>query len=335
MPTAVSRPGEPEPVVAIDIGGTKCMAALGSESGQIFVRKRFEVRKREAAWIEKEIRAAVEYLRSAEPARFAAVRACGIGFGGPVEGRRLFSHHVAGWENIDLAGGIERTYGWNTKIDNDANVAALGELIFGAGRGLTDIVYFTVSTGIGGGVISGGRILRGSRGLAGELGHMNLVLGGPPCTCGNSGCLESLASGWAIAARARSAAVEDGQKAAKLLEIAGGNAENISAKMVFQAAGAGCPVSRDIIDQAIRHLARAVGNAINLFDPQAVIIGGGISLAGGALFEPLRRCVKSYVMRTRGGEVPVLPAELGDMSVLLGAIALARPRQSSASAGCL
>nr|MBA3443115.1 ROK family protein [Pyrinomonadaceae bacterium] len=210
-------------------------------------------------------------------------------------------------------------------VDNDANTGALGEICYGAARGARNIVYLTVSTGIGGGIVIDGEIYHGSHSFAGECGHMTLVPDGPLCSCGKRGCLEALCSGTAIARQA-ALAVGTGTNSRSvnvLLEMAGGKPENITAKLVFEAARAGDELALSLVDKVCDYLGLAVANLINLFDPEMVVIGGGVAKAGRLLFDPLNHEIEKHVMAFHANRVKCVPAALGDDSVLLGAVALA------------
>lgn len=306
-----------EPILAIDIGGTKSLVALGDASGALLEdpRRLDNVYGGRAAEYWPALLREVDSLLEAHPEERARLRRAGVGFGGPIDrDGRFHSLHVGGWDRIDLIGDLRRRYGLTARVGNDANVAALGEYRYGAGRGSRTLVYLTVSTGIGGGVVEEGRLLQGERGLAGELGHLPLRPDGPPCSCGGRGCLEALASGTAIGRRMREALAEQGRE---------GLERYPGAKEVFEAAAAGDPLARRVLDECLEDLARGLAAVFNVFDPCVMVLGGGVPLAGDALFDPLRRLMLPYVMEFRRGDLDLRPAALGEHSVLLGAVALA------------
>ena len=220
----------------------------------------------------------------------------GVGFGGPVDFERgviLRSHHVSAWDGFPLRERLGERFGSPVALDNDANVGALGEARFGAGRGHPHLLYVNVGTGIGAGVIAGGRIYRGAHGLAGEIGHVTVEREGRQCPCGKRGCLEAYASGRAI----------------------GG-------PDVTRAAAAGDANSRRQIQEAARWLAAGIGAAVNVLNPSAVIVGGGVSDAGELLLGPQRAHQAGELMP--GLPVPaVLKAALGYDAGVIGALALA------------
>lgn len=226
--------------------------------------------------------------------------------------RTLLSHHGVGWEDFPLVERIAARWGHPVAMENDANAAALGEARFGAGRGYHTILYVTVSTGIGAGIVVEDKLYRGSRGLSGEIGHTIVLPDGPRCPCGKRGCLEAVAAGPSIA-RAYA-------------ERAGLATDGFGAEQVFQRAAAGEAPARTVLDNAIRLLGIGLANAINLLDPDIVVIGGGVSRAGDALFVPLREAVRSVCAPSPPGAVPIVPGELDDTGGVLGAVALvARP----------
>ncbi|MFN3422318.1 MAG: ROK family protein, partial [Armatimonadota bacterium] len=189
-------------VLGVDVGGTKMTAALATQDGQIVKLLRIQTKQEEGAEGGfKAICRMVRDLLSEAKQKGLTVSQIGVGFGGPVDFERgivYLSHHVPGWENFPLKAELENYFGIATIVDNDANAGTLGEWMFGAGKGIDDLLYVNIGTGIGGGIISGGRLVRGWRNLAGEIGHMTVKPDGPVCTCGRKGCLEALASGSAI-----------------------------------------------------------------------------------------------------------------------------------------
>ena len=276
--------------LAIDIGGTKF--SLAAFDGERMVRResRATDRERGGAWIVEQV---IGTARSWHDA--LSFERCGIGFGGPVnfaEQRIALSTHVAGWSGIDLSGQLRRELGVPSVMDNDANVGALGEAIHGAGSGCDPLFYMTLSTGIGGGIVSGGRIYRGADSYAGELGHTTVRPDGPECLCGARGCYERMCCGLWLER-------DHGRPAIKLLR-----------DPAF--------VERYVVD-----LARGLKTAIMLLNPARVVIGGGISKAGDALFVSLRQELRSQITSWSKARIDVVPAALGDDSVLFGAMTLA------------
>jgi glucokinase len=227
------------------------------------------------------------------------------------------------WWGFPLAPTIGETLGLPWAIGKDTNVNILGERDFGAGEGSDDLVYLTISTGIGGAAISGGQPIVGPDRVAGELGHMTVDMDGPRCGCGGVGHLEALASGTGIANAAR-AALERGAVAPELSRIAARIApQPLAAVHVSEAAEAGDPVAAAILERARRAVSLAVVSIVNVFGPDAVILGGGITLAwGDRLLEPARQAVADMAFRIPGQRVRIVPAALGDDVGLIGTVPL-------------
>ena len=309
-----------ELIAGVDIGGTKIALALSDAEGRIVSSRRFATRvERGPHEIVSEAIAEIGRMAAETSAR---VVAAGVGCGGPLDRRLgliLSPPNLPGWDEFPIVEMLGERLGVPVVLDNDANAAALGENLYGAGRGMSDLVYLTISTGIGGGIIAGGRLVYGVYDGAGEFGHMTVLPGGPPCGCGARGCLEALCSGTGIARRARERLADGAQSS--MAELAGG-AERVTAATVAEAARAGDPLAAEIWDETIRHLAVGVGNVVVALAPEAVILGGGVSTAGEQLFGPLRRLVRERVRMLPPEHVRVLQAELGGDSGLRGALVL-------------
>ena len=295
-------------ILAIDIGGTQFRIAAVDDTGRIHkLVRRATQPKGGADWMIDQVLTVARELN-----KLYGFDAAGIGFGGPVDydGQRIInSTHVAGWDNVRLPQILESETGIPALVDNDANVGALGEWAFGAGKGQSSIVYYTVSTGIGGGIVLNGAVYRGANGNAGELGHVPILIDGPRCACGNVGCLEALCSGPAIAARGRK-------------EIRGFG-KQMTAKDVFCLARCGNRVAVRIVRETADYLGMGIATTINTLAPDMVIVGGGVARAGKVLFDPLRVGVRRRVMPVHRSSVRIVRAKRGDRAVLLGAAAMA------------
>ena len=313
--------------LGIDIGNTNQTVALADARGELLaIERRQTDPTRGAVGILASVIEAVDTLLGPRPARDAGLAALGVGFGGPVEmptGVVRLSHQVPGWEGVPLKRLLEERFGVPVTVDNDANAATLGELVFGAGRGLRDMVYINIGTGIGGGLVFGGRLYRGASTSAGEVGHTIVLPGGPECTCGHRGCLEALCSGTAIGRRARELAEADPELGRRMRDLAGGDPQAIASKIAFRAAAEGDPGGRKVVDDTVEYLAVAVGNLLNLLNPQAVILGGGVPEVGEPLFAPLRERVRDYCMEYPYRAARILPAKNGYDAGVRGAVALA------------
>jgi glucokinase len=223
--------------------------------------------------------------------------------------------NLPGWEKVPLRDMLQAALRLPTVIVNDANAAALGEFHFGAGRGSRNLVYLTISTGIGGGVVVDGVLLEGTSGSGGELGHMTIDRDGPLCPCGNIGCLEALGSGLAIARRY-------GEALAERHGIVGPDPP-ATARDVVRLGSEGDQMALDVFSDAARAVGTGVVNCINIFNPDVVVLGGGVTNAGERLFAPVRDMVQRHALPRPRASVRIVPAELGSDVGLIGAAGLA------------
>jgi len=250
--------------------------------------------------------------------------AIGVSFGGPVDattGTVRLSHHVPGWENIPLATLFSTEFGAATSVDNDANVAALGEHRFGAGQGYSSLMYITVSTGVGGGWILNDRLWGGAEGMAGEVGHTVVDPTGPLCLCGKRGCLERLASGPYIAQQVRERMQQFPSQGKLVRDLVGDDLAGITAERVSQAATQGDELAREVMQTAGWALGVSIGNAANLINPQRFVLGGGVTKSGSDFWDTARRVARETALPEVNFEI--VPAALGDEAPLWGAVALA------------
>ena len=309
--------------LGIEIGGTKLQLAVGAGDGTPLVElRRADVRPEDqAGGILRQIETiGRELIERHRPT------AIGIGFGGPVdagEGRTITSHQVEGWNDFALAAWCRETFGLPAAISNDADAAGLAEALFGAGRGHRVIFYITVGSGIGGALIIDGRVYGGGSGIASEIGHLRPGLdpSDPHAT------VESVASGFGIAAAGQcwlqSAAAHDPAVVDLLLRCEG-RIELLSGRMVVDAATAGNAAAQGIFTHALQTLGWAIAQMITLVAPQIVVIGGGVPLAGEAMFfAPLRREVARFVFPPLAKSYTIVPASLGEEVVMHGALAVA------------
>ncbi len=225
---------------------------------------------------------------------------------------------MPGWREVPLVQRLEEAFGVPAWLENDADAAALAEHRFGAGRGARHMIFVTVSSGVGGGLIVDGRLHRGASGAAGEVGHMVLNEKGPSCTCGNRGCLEAYASGLAIAARGREA-IESGRSA--MLARLAQEDPPLSAETVFRAAAAGDEVSQQMIGEASHYLGLGLVNLVHIFNPEVIVIGGGLSREGEAFLGPARRVVDQLCFEQSRRDLRIVVGGLGDRAGALGAVA--------------
>ena len=322
---AKQRPDENKISLGIDLGGTKIIAALVDRQGRILARDYRETMPADgqAAVIARMIDAACTVME-AGGVNASQVAAVGVAAPGPIDaesGVVTAPPNLPGWKDVPLRRLMEEDLRVPTWLENDANAAALGEHRFGAGKGTRHMIYVTASTGIGGGLILDGQLYRGATGAAGEIGHITLLPKGPHCGCGNRGCLEALASGRAIAREGR----ERVSRGVPTLigDLAEGDLDQISAKLVAQAAAQGDVPAREIIEEAMSYLGLGMASLVNLFNPELIVIGGGLTKMDELLFDPVRRIIARTAFRSSAEAVEVVPAQLGDDVGVLGAAAVA------------
>ena len=319
----MSEPGAP--ILGIDIGGTKLAIGVATPDGRILAEARRPSQAEEGPdlMIDRIIELAREVVADAGLTvdRFDAV---GIGCGGPLDPWRGVIRNalnLPGWIDIPLVTRVEAALDRPTFVDNDANAVALGEHRFGAGRGVRNLVYLTISTGVGGGLVLDDRLYHGENGNGGELGHISVRVGGRPCHCGSSGCIEAYCSGTNIAERAREALALDPSGT-----LAGRDPSTIAAEDVAAAAAGGDPIASAVWDETMELLGGGIVSIIHAFNPRLVVLGGGVTRAGDQLFEPVRRVVAERTMPWLAEVVKVVPAELGELTGVLGAVAVALDR---------
>jgi glucokinase len=310
-------------IVGVDVGGTKVAAGLVDARGEIRARSRAPMVATDAARGLAAVGAALRELLSA-PSRqedVAAIGVCAPGPLNPLTGVIINPPNVPAWHNFPLAAELRRLFpSAEVKIDNDANAAALAEAKWGAGRGYHNVFYATIGTGIGTGIVFDGKIYHGRTGSAAEGGHMGIDPAGPMCNCGKRGCIEVLASGPAIARRAK-------QKLAArpksiLLDLANGNAEGVTSEMVGKGYAAGDEIARQVLRETLDLLAYWLGNIVDLLEPDVIVIGGGVSLMLAPFLDDIRDRWKGACLNPAPHEIPVVPAHYKEDAGIAGAAAL-------------
>jgi glucokinase len=303
--------------IGIDVGGTKINAFRVARDGTIVARSSAPTPA------EDEEHTVGTMIRLASAIRTPDVLAVGVGAAGLVDasgGVLRFAPNLA-WRDVPIAARMRDSVGLPCQVDNDANVAAYGEYRFGAGRGYRHMLLVTVGTGIGGGIVSDGRLFRGAHGFAAEIGHIIVEPGGPVCGCGNRGCWEQVAAGRAID---RMGELEAREHDSTLRRLAGGDPGKVGGSLVAQAASLGDAAARGIFAEVGRRLGQGIAGLVNVLDPQIVVVGGGGGLAGDLLLDPAREAFREAVEGPdyRPG-VPIVAAELGNDAGAVGAAALA------------
>jgi len=245
----------------------------------------------------------------------------GIGSPGPIDRKRglVITTPNLGWHDFPLRDRVSAATGLRATLDNDANCATLGEWWIGAAQGAQNVVGLTIGTGIGGGLILDGKLYHGSSDAAGEIGHATLDPTGRRCKCGNYGCLEAYASGPAIADRARESLA--GGEASLLRTMAGGSLELLTAQDVYEASAKADPVAREVVREAARFIGTGVANLLNIFNPDVVVLAGGVAQAGEELFGPVRAEVRRRAFKTAVEACRIVPGSLGSAAGVAGAVA--------------
>lgn len=310
-------------VIGVDLGGTQIRAMLVDNRGQEIRRAHMLTQANEGldAVIER-IRQTVQQAGAGVDWR--GVGCIGVGAPGPLDPWRgivFEAPNLPGWIDVPLKALLENSFQVPVQVGNDANVAALGEHRFGAGQGVNDLIYVTVSTGIGGGIISQGQLIVGAHGLGGEVGHITVEASGPPCNCGNTGCVETLASGPAIA-REAVARIQAGVTT-QIVDLVSGDLGRVTAETVTHAARLGDQLGWEIMQRAGFYLGVAFVSLIHIFNPRLFLLGGGVSQAGDLLFDPIRTTVRERAMPPFQRDLRIEPAGLGQDAGLWGAVALA------------
>jgi glucokinase len=313
-------------VVGVDVGGTKVAAGLVDRTGKVKAQVRTpmvangEARDGLGAAV-----SAIDLVLGNDPQSRPLIRGIGICAPGPLDpktGVVINPPNVPCWRNFPLAAEVRNVYSVPVKIENDANAAALAEAQWGAGRGYRHIFYTGIGTGIGTGIVFDGCIYNGRTGAAAEGGHMSIDHDGPRCGCGKPGCIEVLAAGPAIARRARAKITSGQGRPSILFDLANGNPGAVTSEMVGQACAAGDPVAKQILRETVDLLSLWLSNIVDLLEPDAIIIGGGVAAMLDPFFGDLADRMARYCIISRCHEIPLLKAHYGPDAGIAGGAAL-------------
>jgi glucokinase len=307
--------------IGVDVGGTKVLAGVVDEHGRVVrtARRATPGRRVDALRVEDALVQAVLEVAGGSP--IAGVGVAAAGFVDATGGRVMFAPHLP-WQGEAVRDRLADRWGVPVTLDNDANGAAVAEWTYGAARGARSAIVVTMGTGIGGGIIIDDHLVRGANGMAGEFGHMQVVPGGHPCECGGRGCWEQYSSGNALVRFARA---RMGEQPSVLEEATAGNPELVTGPMVTEAAEDGDLVARQAFASVGDWLGVGVANLVAAFDPEVVVIGGGVSAAGDRLLDPARNAlVRSLVGAAHRTVPPLVAAQLGPEAGLVGVAELAR-----------
>ena len=306
-------------VIGVDLGGTKISTAISTIEGNILANVVLPTKAEEGeAAVLGRIVQSIDEVIVGSSTSIDEIEAIGIGSPGPLDAKKgiIITTPNLPFKDYNLVQPLKEKYNIPVYLDNDANAAALGEYMFGAGKGKNSIVYFTVSTGVGGGAVLDGKVYRGHTSNALEIGHTTVDPNGPRCNCGNLGCLEAMSSGTAIAKKGKEAVSTNVETSLK-------KHDTVTSYEVFKEAEAGDEVAKDIIDNALTYLGIGVANAIATFDPEMIIIGGGVSKAGDIVFDTVKKVVNKRCFKSMAESCEIVPAGLGSDAGVVGAVALA------------
>ena len=306
-------------VIGVDLGGTKISTAISTIEGNILANVVLPTKAEEGeAAVLGRIVQSIDEVIVGSSTSIDEIEAIGIGSPGPLDAKKgiIITTPNLPFKNYNLVQPLKEKYNIPVYLDNDANAAAIGEYMFGAGKGKNSLVYFTVSTGVGGGAVLDGKVYRGHTSNALEIGHTTVDPNGPRCNCGNLGCLEAMSSGTAIAKKGKEAVSTNVETSLK-------KHDTVTSYEVFKEAEAGDEVAKDIIDNALTYLGIGVANAIATFDPEMIIIGGGVSKAGDIVFDTVKKVVNKRCFKSMAESCEIVPAGLGSDAGVVGAVALA------------
>jgi glucokinase len=312
--------------IGVDLGGTRIRVAQVSQRGEILYKTRIATPSNDGAEaVTDAIIAAVRALQltTAQPAL-----GIGIGVAGQIDtaGETVRFAPNLRWQDLPLRATLQQRLGLPVVLLNDVRAATWAELRFGAGQGCRELLCLFIGTGIGGCLVSGGRIISGASNSAGELGHMSVALNGPLCRCGNHGCLEALAGGWAIARRANEAVAADPKSGAALIRLADRQPGAITSKMVAEAAHAGDKLAGQIIAEVSEALISGVVSLVNAFNPERLILGGGVIEGLPELIARIEQGVKKRALPAASEVLQVVPAKLQNDAGVIGAASFAWQR---------
>ncbi|HEY70611.1 MAG TPA: ROK family protein [Anaerolineae bacterium] len=308
-------------LIAVDLGGTNLRVALFTRD-QPPAAELIKIPTLASEGPDVVIARMIEAIHSILPKKKRGLR-IGVGSPGPLDpfdGVILDTPNMPGWKNIPLCARLSEHFSCPVMLENDANLAALGEWRHGAAQGTQNLIYLTISTGIGGGVIVDGKLLRGARGLAGELGHMTVERNGPECGCGQRGHLEAIAAGPAIARKVLER-IETGESS--ILTEMVHDEEPLTAAYVGRAARMKDRLAMEVVSEAGRHIGRHLASLVHAFNPEMIVLGGGVSRIGHPFFNAIEQALHEHVIHPMYVEdLPLVPAKLGDEAGLIGAMVM-------------
>ena len=318
-----------QPVLGVDIGGTKVAVGIVDSNGTILARGRKPMVADSTAEAGLDaVIGAIDFMLATPEG--GSVRSIGICAPGPLDPRAgvvLNPPNLPCWRNFPLADRIKAKYQMPVKVDNDGNAAALAETLWGAARGFHYVFYATIGTGIGAGFVLDGAIYHGKTGSAIEGGHMSIDYRGPRCNCGKLGCIEILAAGPAIGVRARAKLADSRTPHSAILDLAQGDIHAVNSELVGRAFAAGDPLAREILQETVDLLTAWLGNIVDLLDPDVLVIGGGVAAMLQPFFEDIKRQLPKWCVNPFVSEIPLLMAHYGADAGIAGGAALCVGKQ--------
>ncbi|MCX7018592.1 MAG: ROK family transcriptional regulator [bacterium] len=312
-------------VIGIDLGTTQTVGILSDLGGGVIseIKIPTNVQSGQKSVMEQTRKVILDLISNSSIDQSRTIRGIGIGVAGLIDRQQQMLRFSPdfGWHDVDVREEIEEGIPYPIVFDNVTRVMVMGELCYGAGRNYRNFICVNIGYGIGAGIVVDKHLLLGERGMAGEFGHITLVKnGGPQCDCGNSGCLEALSSGHGIARAARSR-IEQGEKSI-LKDMVFGRYDNITAELVFKAAHEDDHLAKSVVQEAAEYIGIGISTLINVFNTQAIVIGGGVAGAGQMLFDIIKDTVKQRALPQSAEGVDILPSKFGTRATVMGAIAL-------------
>jgi glucokinase len=312
-------------VLAVDVGGTRIAGGLVDSGGTILASRALATdRLGRGDGVLQNLLEFVSELLGEAGRSGVEVRGVGVGVPGVVDVRSgtigADIQNIPEFRGLPLGPLVAEHAGRPVALDNDVNALTLAEWMFGQGHGVRNLAVIAVGTGLGGGLLLNGALVRGAHGYAGEIGHVTVELDGRPCFCGSRGCVKAYAAGPDIAAQARELAAQEPESV--LMDLAGGDPENIDAPLVFAAADRGDPAAEQVVAKAAQALGAAVAALINLCNPEMIVLGGGVMEAGGLLLDPALRWARFYAFESAFEQTRIVRSTLTKESGILGAAAL-------------
>ena len=310
--------------IGIDLGGTNIKAGVVDGGGKILYKDSVKTQaERPYQEVCRDMAALAKDVAAKAGIDFADVAGIGVGSPGTVDSEKgvVVCAYNLKWAQVPLAEELQKRTGLSVKAGNDANVAALGEALFGGGKEYSDSILLTLGTGVGGGIIIGKKIVEGFKSAGGEAGHMVIRAGGQPCTCGRRGCLEAYASATALVRMTKDAMLKDTESL--MWALCGGDIVNAGGATAFKAMKDGDKTAAAVVRKYIKFLGEGIVNFINVLRPEAVILGGGVCAEGEYLLAPLRKFIKRYSFGSKfNPQTKLVTAELGNDAGIVGAAAL-------------